>query len=100
MTPDGQVWCDDDGGSSMQPLVSLSSPPGAIRVWVGTYSAGQTGPYNIGFSELNVGTESVPQPGGRIVARPPDPRPEPPQPAGEVVPMQVSIPVTLFGPGM
>jgi hypothetical protein len=101
MLPNGQILCDDDGGSSMQPIVTTNGvPPGPVRVWVGAYSQGGNGPYNLGFSELSsVGTANIPAPGG-IVRPQPQPQPQPQPPAGEVVPMQPGIPVTLFGPGM
>lgn len=104
MLPNGQFACDDDGGDSgMNPLVSVSAPPGPIRIWVGSYSQGQTGPYNIGFSELaHVDTSAIPPPGGQVIVRPPPPGNNfpPPQPQGELVQMSVGIPVTLIGPGM
>jgi hypothetical protein len=103
MLPNGQISCDDDGGDSgMNPLVSVSSPPGAIRVWIGTYSQGQTGPYNIGFTQhAHIDTSSIPPPGGGPIVRPQPQYPQPqPQPVGEQVQMTVGIPVTLVGPGM
>lgn len=102
MLPNGQVVCNDDS-EGFNPLVAFSTGPGTVRVWVGTYSQGRSGPYNIGFSELgHVGPSTIPQPGGVVVANPgPAPVPvQPPQPAGEVVQMQVSTPVTLLGPGL
>lgn len=99
MLPNGQIFCDDDGGSGLNPLIATSSPAGPIRVWVGSYSSSQMGPYNIGFSELpQVGTESIPAPGGGgvVVTQPNVVQPTP----ADIVQMQVSIPVTLIGPGM
>jgi hypothetical protein len=40
--PDGEVRCDDDGGGSLNPLISTVLPPGDTRVWVGTYRSGET----------------------------------------------------------
>lgn len=103
MLPDGRIACDDDGGSGFNPLVATNSPPGQIRVWVGSYSRGRSGPYNIGYSELSrVGTQQVPAPGGGggVVVQPNQPPPPPIQPAGDVVQMMAGIPVTLLGPGM
>ncbi|MEC7526280.1 MAG: hypothetical protein VYE22_40740 [Myxococcota bacterium] len=104
MLPNGQIVCDDDGGSGTNPLVSTSSPPGPIRVWVGTYRQGTSANYNIGFSELgHVGTNNIPAPGGgQVVVRPPGVQPPVIQPpsVADIVQMQVSIPVTLMGPGM
>ncbi len=103
MLPNGQILCDDDGGQGSNPLVNLSSPPGEIRIWVGTYGSGRSGPYNIGFSELpNVTTANIPSPGaGMPGPQPPMPQPPMPQPPrAEVVDMTVNIPVTLLGPGL
>lgn len=38
--PDGRVECNDDGGDSLNPLVSMVVPAGDTRVWVGTYEMG------------------------------------------------------------
>ncbi|HHH28409.1 MAG TPA: hypothetical protein ENK57_08700 [Polyangiaceae bacterium] len=102
MLPDGQIVCDDDGGSGANPLVQTTSRPGSIRVWVGTYSRGRTINYNIGFSEMgSVGTNQIPAPGRGAVASPPRPGPvAPPVAAAEVVNLTVGIPTTLFGPAM
>jgi hypothetical protein len=102
--PNGQILCDDDGGSGLNPLITASSPPGAIRVWVGAYSSSGSGAYTFGVSELgSVTTERLPMPGGGpgVVVRPPTRPPVvvPPQPQ-DIVRMQIRIPVTLFGPGM
>ena len=109
MTPNGQILCNDDGGggSGLNPVVNLSSGPGPIRVWVGTYSASGAGAaYNLGFSELgHVTTQNIPPPGGYVVQPPPmqPPMPPPPMqppPVANIVQMQASIPVTLMGPGL
>ncbi|MCB9595608.1 MAG: serine protease [Sandaracinaceae bacterium] len=101
MLPSGQILCDDDGGSGLNPLISTASPPGAIRVWVGSYSSSRSGPYNIGFSELsNVTTANIPPPGGGgpgpVVVQPV----QPPPPVAQVVALTVGIPTTLLGPSM
>jgi hypothetical protein len=101
MMPNGQIICDDDGGSGLNPLVTGNAGRGPIRIWVGSYSSTRTGPYNIGFSELrNVGTANVPQPGGGAVAVRPGRPPTPPVTPADIVQMTISIPVTLMGPGM
>jgi len=104
MLPNGQILCDDDGGQGLNPLIATTSSRGPIRVWVGSYANGRTGPYNLGISELpQVTTASVPAPGGgAVVVRPTQPPPpvQPPTPAADIVEMMVSIPVTLVGPGM
>lgn len=108
MAPNGQVYCNDDGGSGLNPVVSMSTGPGPIRIWVGTYSGSAAGAaYNIGFSEMgHVSTQNIPPPGTyapqvqvQPIAPPPPPI-QPPPPVASVVQMQVSIPVTLLGPGL
>lgn len=104
MLPNGQVVCNDDS-EGFNPMVSFSTGPGTVRVWVGTYSQGRSGPYNIGFSELShVGPSTLPAPGGVVVAPPrPGPGPVPPRPptpAGEVVQLSVGQQVTLLGYGV
>ncbi len=100
MLPNGQIACDDDGGSGSNPLVVTSSQAGPIRVWVGTYSSGRSAPYNIGFSELqSVGTHNIPPPGaggpGPVVVQP-----TPQMPVAQIVQLTVGIPTTLLGPAM
>ena len=70
MLPNGQVLCDDDGGEGLNPLIATSSPPGPIRVWVGSYSSGSTGnPYTLGVTELShVSADDLGQPGGQPAA--------------------------------
>jgi hypothetical protein len=100
MLPNGQILCNDDGGGGSNPLVEGPSPPGPIRVWVGTYSSGRQAPYNIGFSELSgVSAANIPPPGGGTVVQQPV-QPVQPVVVPDLVPMVVSIPVTLMGPGM
>jgi len=100
MMPNGQIACDDDGGQGANPLVVTTSSPGAIRVWVGTYSSNRSAPYNIGFSELqSVGTNSIPpagRGGGPVVVQPT----QPPPPVAQIVALTVGIPTTLLGPAM
>ena len=48
-TPDGQIYCNDDT-DGLQPRVEISSPPGPIRIWVGSYSSSSGGPYRLGIS--------------------------------------------------
>jgi len=103
MLPNGQILCDDDGGEGLNPVVTTASPPGAIRVWVGGYSASASGAYNIGFSELgHVTTNNIPPPGGvgpgpgPVIVQPMQPPPTPAQ----VVQLTAGIPTTLLGPSM
>ena len=101
MLPNGQIICDDDGGSGLNPLVTTASPPGAIRVWVGIYSQNRSGQYNIGFSELgNVTTANIPAPGGGGVVVQPQMPQQPPPPVATVVQLTAGIPTTLLGPAM
>jgi len=51
--PNGQVLCDDDGGSGLNPMVQGSFGPGTYYVWVGSYSEGQYHDYRLGFTELS-----------------------------------------------
>lgn len=102
MAPNGQVFCNDDGGgdSGLNPVVELSTGPGPIRIWVGTYSSGASAPYHIGFTELpHISMRDI-VPGALV----PGPRPRPGAIAmpvqSDVVTMQLSIPVTLMGPGL
>jgi hypothetical protein len=60
--PDGRVMCDDDGGEGLNPLLELPTVPGPIRVWVGSYSASNTGPYQLEASAFG---------GGPVVVAPP-----------------------------
>lgn len=39
--PDGQWYCDDDGGEGTNPLVRFGNPQsGTYDIWIGTYSGG------------------------------------------------------------
>jgi hypothetical protein len=39
--PDGQWYCDDDGGEGMNPLIRFGNPQsGTYDIWIGTYSGG------------------------------------------------------------
>lgn len=48
--PDGRVLCDDDGGGSLNPLISAVMAPGDTRVWVGTYSMGESIDFTLGIT--------------------------------------------------
>lgn len=118
MTANGQVFCNDDGGAGAgtNPVVQLRTSPGPLRIWVGTYSAAQSGPYNVGFTELgHITPATLPAPGVVVMPHPqvrPQVHPQvqvQPQiqqvqqqvvPVAAVVSMQVNIPVTLMGPGL
>ena len=39
--PDGQWYCDDDGGEGTNPLIRFGNPQsGTYDIWIGTYSGG------------------------------------------------------------
>ncbi len=72
--PDGTFVCDDDS-EARNPIVKLATTPGLHRIWVGSYEAGTTVPYVIGFSELTSvtsttfgGPAGAPAPGQSAVA--------------------------------
>ena len=66
-TPNGQWFCDDDGGEGFNPMFEGAFPQGTYQVWVGTYSSSAPpAPYTIGFTELqSVTTNSLPAPGAQ-----------------------------------
>lgn len=50
--PGGTVWCDDDGGGELQPMVEGAVMPGRVEVFVGGYSSSGVGArYKIAFTE-------------------------------------------------
>lgn len=51
--PDGSLWCDDDGGGELQPMVEgMVSTPGRVEVFVGGYSTSGVGArYKVAFTE-------------------------------------------------
>lgn len=54
--PDGQWYCDDDGGEGLNPLYTFTSPQaGTYDIWVGTYSNTNTQPATLRISELGGG---------------------------------------------
>lgn len=52
--PDGQWYCDDDGGvNGLNPSVRFNSPDtGRYEIWVGSYRSGITPPARLHISEL------------------------------------------------
>jgi hypothetical protein len=51
--PDGQWYCDDDGGSGLNPAVRFDDPSnGRYQIWVGTYGA-DTAPAVLHISEVS-----------------------------------------------
>lgn len=74
-TPDGQIYCNDDT-DGRQPRVEISAGPGPIRVWVGSYSSSNGGPYRLGLSNsTSVRSAQLGMPGTGVVAAPPGPPP-------------------------
>lgn len=51
VTPDGQVWCNDDGGEGRNPRLEGQFPAGTYAVYVGTYQPGHRANYNVQLSE-------------------------------------------------
>lgn len=50
--PGGAVWCDDDGGGDLQPLVSGPVLPGRLEIFVGAYSSSGVGArYKLAITE-------------------------------------------------
>jgi hypothetical protein len=101
--PDGRLACNDDGGGSLNPLVEGPTGPGQIMVWVGSYSSGATGPYQMGITTIpGIGPDQIGTGGpGPVVVAPPPPPPQPTMPPVTArVDLLPRIPVTLIGPGM
>jgi hypothetical protein len=63
--PDGRIVCDDDGGDGLNPLLEVPAVPGQMRVWVGSYSSSNAGPYQLDASAFGGGAPVVvaPPPG-------------------------------------
>lgn len=51
VTPDGNVWCDDDSAGALTPRLAGWFPAGVYRVFVGSYSASATPTYRLTLSE-------------------------------------------------
>jgi hypothetical protein len=53
--PDGQWYCDDDGGTrGMNPAVRFNHPAtGRYEIWVGTYGGSRLQPAQLHFSEVS-----------------------------------------------
>ena len=51
VTPDGQVWCDDDGAGNYDPRLAGQFPVGTYAVYVGTYQRGRRARYALTLSE-------------------------------------------------
>ena len=53
--PGGAYRCDDDT-EDRNPVVEGSFPPGAYRIWIGSFTEGRGADYRIGFSEVGTTT--------------------------------------------
>ena len=53
--PDGQFYCDDDGGvNGTNPSIRFNSPQsGRYEIWVGTYRSGDSQPARLHISEVS-----------------------------------------------
>ena len=51
VTPNGQVWCDDDSAGGHNPRLAGQFPAGVYAVYVGTYRAGHRTRYSVQLSE-------------------------------------------------
>jgi len=50
--PGGNIWCDDDGGGELQPMVEGAVSPGRVEIFVGAYSSSGVGArYKVAFTE-------------------------------------------------
>ncbi|MBC7769094.1 MAG: peptidase S1 [Phycisphaerales bacterium] len=57
--PDGQWYCDDDGGiQGLNPALRFGSPPsGQYDIWIGTYGNASNQPAQLVISELDGNTQ-------------------------------------------
>lgn len=51
VTPDGNVWCDDDSAGNLTPRLEGMFPAGVYRVFVGHFQRGAYAPYALLLSE-------------------------------------------------
>ncbi|WP_300532357.1 peptidase S1 [Maricaulis sp.] len=52
--PDGQWYCDDDGGPGVNPKIRFAEPQtGLYDIWVGFYGQARTYPADLKISELD-----------------------------------------------
>lgn len=61
VTPDGQVWCDDDGGDGHNPRLHGVFPAGTYAVYVGTYERGRRTNYSVQLSERRAAEPRAPR---------------------------------------
>jgi hypothetical protein len=60
VTPDGNVWCDDDSAGNYTPRLEGWFPAGVYRVFVGSFEPGRTLTYNLLLSERRGATYVTP----------------------------------------
>ncbi|MBO6795537.1 hypothetical protein [Maricaulis sp.] len=61
--PNGNWYCDDDGGEGLNPLISFSNPlSGRYDVWVGSYQSGEYASSTLSVSEIGEVAEHYDQP--------------------------------------
>lgn len=53
--PSGEMLCNDDGDGYPNPLVTTPGDAGRYDIWVGTYSAGNSGDYTVTISSASGG---------------------------------------------
>ena len=57
-SPDGQWYCDDDGGGNLDPMVWFDSPrSGQYAIWIGTYGDSNMHSAQLNISEIATATE-------------------------------------------
>lgn len=61
VTPDGQVWCDDDSAGNRNARLEGQFPAGTYAVYVGTYQRGARARYRIALTEIPVQAPVVAQ---------------------------------------
>ncbi|MEI8259073.1 MAG: hypothetical protein WCJ30_25675, partial [Deltaproteobacteria bacterium] len=82
--PNGQIFCADDTWSTNPGVDIMGAMPGAYEVFVGSYAAGNTAPYTVGFSENRASTPAA----GGAMAMPPGVIVQPNPGLGYAVPPQ------------
>lgn len=51
--PNGNLYCDDDSGNGLNPIVTIGNPPsGTYNIWVGSYQNGEYARATLSISEL------------------------------------------------
>jgi hypothetical protein len=59
--PNGNWYCDDDGGDGLNPEMNFSNPSsGVYDIWIGSYSEGDSATATLSISELSYAAPSGP----------------------------------------